>query len=86
MFTTLIDASALAQYRANPEWAVIDCRFDLARPQWGADAYAAGHIPGALYAHLDHDLSSAVTPQSEYTTYQRTFNDILRSLRLNGRY
>ena len=29
---------------------------------------------------------AAVTPQSEYATYQRTFNDILRSLRLSGGY
>ena len=29
---------------------------------------------------------AAVSPQSEYTTYQRAFNDILRSLRLNTRY
>ena len=29
---------------------------------------------------------AAVSPQSEYGAYQRTFNDILRSLRLNSRY
>jgi Zn-dependent protease with chaperone function len=29
---------------------------------------------------------AAVTPQTEYATYQRTFNDILRSLRLSGGY
>jgi Zn-dependent protease with chaperone function len=29
---------------------------------------------------------AAVSPQNEYTTYQRAFNDILRSLRLNGGY
>jgi Zn-dependent protease with chaperone function len=29
---------------------------------------------------------AAVSPQNEYGTYQRTFNDILRSLRLNSRY
>jgi Zn-dependent protease with chaperone function len=29
---------------------------------------------------------AAVSPQSEYSYYQRTFNDILRSLRLNSRY
>ena len=29
---------------------------------------------------------AAVTPQTEYATYQRTFNDILRSLRLNSGY
>jgi hypothetical protein len=29
---------------------------------------------------------AAVSPQNEYTTYQRAFNDILRSLQLNTRY
>jgi hypothetical protein len=29
---------------------------------------------------------AAVSPQNEYATYQRAFNDILRSLRLNTRY
>jgi len=29
---------------------------------------------------------AAVSPQNEYGTYQRTFNDILRSLQLNSRY
>ncbi|MBV8144638.1 MAG: sulfurtransferase, partial [Gammaproteobacteria bacterium] len=42
----------------------VDCRFDLARPEWGAQAFAAGHIPGAMYAHLDHDLSGTVTAAS----------------------
>jgi hypothetical protein len=28
---------------------------------------------------------AAVSPQNEYGTYQRAFNDILRSLQLNGR-
>ncbi len=64
MFTTLIDAHELAGYRGNPDWVLLDCRFDLARPQWGPQAYAAGHLPGALYAHLDQDLSSPVTAQS----------------------
>ncbi|MBV9927047.1 MAG: M48 family metalloprotease [Acidobacteria bacterium] len=29
---------------------------------------------------------AAVSPQNEYSTYQRAFNDILRSLQLNSRY
>jgi hypothetical protein len=29
---------------------------------------------------------AAVSPQNEYTTYQRAFNDIMRSLQLSGRY
>jgi thiosulfate/3-mercaptopyruvate sulfurtransferase len=38
---------------------LLDCGFDLADPAAGEHAYAAGHLPGALYAHLDRDLSGA---------------------------
>jgi thiosulfate/3-mercaptopyruvate sulfurtransferase len=54
---TLISPSELATHVADPQWAIIDCRFDLSRPEWGARAWAEGHIPHALYANLDHDLS-----------------------------
>ncbi len=43
------------------DWLVIDCRFNLANPQAGEQAFAQGHIPGAVYAHLDRDLSAAKT-------------------------
>jgi thiosulfate/3-mercaptopyruvate sulfurtransferase len=36
---------------------VFDCRHDLARPDLGGEQYREGHIPGALFAHLDRDLS-----------------------------
>ena len=55
--TTLITPRQLAPRLEDRELAVIDCRFDLMRPQWGREAYAAARIPHALYAHLDHDLS-----------------------------
>jgi thiosulfate/3-mercaptopyruvate sulfurtransferase len=42
---------------------VFDCRFDLADPAAGARDYAAGHIPGAFYLHLDNDLSG---PRGEH--------------------
>ena len=61
MPTTLIEPAALAAHLADPDWAILDCRFELARPEWGALAWAAGHIPNALYAHLDHDLSGPRT-------------------------
>lgn len=79
MYTTLIEPAELAaplarnaivasnraaSDQAALDWAVLDCRFDLARPDWGASAYAAGHIPHALYAHLDHDLSGAISAQT----------------------
>ena len=59
--TTLITPRQLAARLEDRDLAVIDCRFDLARPQWGREAYASARIPHALYAHLDHDLSGKVS-------------------------
>jgi thiosulfate/3-mercaptopyruvate sulfurtransferase len=55
--TTLISAAELASHLQDPRWIVIDCRHDLASPDAGRAAYAAGHIPGAQFAHLDTDLA-----------------------------
>ncbi len=46
---------------AHPEWRVFDCRHDLKNTEYGRQAYAKGHIPGALFLHLDDDLSGAKT-------------------------
>jgi thiosulfate/3-mercaptopyruvate sulfurtransferase len=62
--TTLIDVPTLAANLDHPDWAVFDCRFDLARPEAGRAAYAEGHIPGARFADLEADLSGPVTPAS----------------------
>ena len=53
MYTTLIETAELAAAMADPRCAILDCRFELAQPDWGARVYAAGHIPHALYAHLE---------------------------------
>jgi thiosulfate/3-mercaptopyruvate sulfurtransferase len=39
----------------------VDCRFSLANSDAGDYAYRHGHIPHARYAHLNRDLSSAIT-------------------------
>ncbi|HID53972.1 MAG TPA: sulfurtransferase [Anaerolineae bacterium] len=59
MYKTLIDTHALAQHLNNPNWVIVDCRFDLADTAVGRQQYQTAHIPGAVYAHLDNDLSSA---------------------------
>ena len=43
---------------------VVDCRFDLLAPDAGREAYLQGHIPGAVYADLDRDLSGPVVADS----------------------
>lgn len=61
-FTTLIDAAALQTLlNAQPAPVLLDCGFDLADTAAGERAYAAGHLPGAQYAHLDRDLSGSKT-------------------------
>lgn len=52
----LIGAASLASLPADAV-LIVDCRFDLADPGKGEREYAAGHIPGAVYAHLDRDLA-----------------------------
>ncbi|MFS0755496.1 sulfurtransferase [Noviherbaspirillum sp. 1P10PC] len=57
VYTTLISAADLAQQYKKANWVVLDCRHDLVNPQAGRQAYDAGHIPGARFASLDHDLA-----------------------------
>ncbi len=61
VFRTLIETEQLAALLSRPQIAVIDCRFDLKDVGGGERAYAAGHVPGALYADLDRDLSGPKT-------------------------
>lgn len=61
---TLVDVDTLAAHLDDPRWVVLDCRFELTRPTWGEESFAAGHIPGAQYAHLDRDLAAPQTATS----------------------
>ena len=67
-YRTLINAPSLEAglnvCAAGIKRVVLDCRFNLMQPEAGLELYRQGHIPGAIYAHLDRDLSSAITPQS----------------------
>jgi thiosulfate/3-mercaptopyruvate sulfurtransferase len=40
---------------------IVDCRYKLEEETWGHREYLAGHIPGAVYAHLGHDLAGPRT-------------------------
>src|SRR2546429_135770 len=60
-FKTLISTAALAMHLDDPPFVVVDCRAKLDDLEWGAREHAAAHIPGAVYAHLGHDLSGPKT-------------------------
>ena len=59
-FTTIISVTELTKHLDDHEWAIIDCRFKLAKTDQGKIDYETGHIPGAVYAHLDTDLSGPI--------------------------
>lgn len=61
-YTTLISSTELNSRLGQPDWAIIDCRFNLDDTEWGRREYQQAHIPGAVYAHLDEHLSGPIIP------------------------
>lgn len=61
MFRTFISTADMAAHLDDPSWVVVDVRYSLADTGAGLVQYREGHIPGAVYASLSHDLSSAPT-------------------------
>jgi thiosulfate/3-mercaptopyruvate sulfurtransferase len=60
-FKTVIETSVLADHLSDPHWVTVDCRFLLNDAAWGWREYLARHIPGAVYAHLERDLSGELS-------------------------
>ncbi len=60
-FTTLISTETLARHLDDPAFVIVDCRHNLADLDAGERAYRAAHLPGAVFMHLDRDLSGAKT-------------------------
>lgn len=63
-YTTLVQTHKLAEHAGDPGWVIVDCRFDLQNTGLGFEMYQQGHIPGAVYAHMDRDLSGPKTPST----------------------
>lgn len=45
----------------EPELVIVDCRFVLTDPEAGRRAFTEDHIPGAVYLHLEEQLSGPVS-------------------------
>lgn len=56
-WTTLVQAEALAEALGNKDLVVVDCRVSLADRGAGERLWRESHIPGAVYADLERDLS-----------------------------
>ena len=53
----LVSADWLLEHASDPAVRIVDARWYLIGKR-GEDEYAAGHLPGAVFAHLERDLSS----------------------------
>lgn len=62
MRSLLVGVEWLHEHLNDEQLRIVDCRFSLQDPQAGRQAYAAGHIPGALFLDLEQDLSAPVRP------------------------
>ena len=63
-YETIISCPDLFAHLNDKDWVIVDCRFDLADADWGETEYRELHIPGAVYADINKDLSSPITPES----------------------
>jgi thiosulfate/3-mercaptopyruvate sulfurtransferase len=79
-FTTLISPAEVAAHLEDSAWAIVDCRFALADTAKGRRDYLAAHIPGAVYAHLDEDLSSPILPGKSGRHPLPTIDDFVAQL------
>ncbi|OLS26061.1 MAG: 3-mercaptopyruvate sulfurtransferase [Candidatus Heimdallarchaeota archaeon LC_2] len=63
VFSTFISASDLNNLildETNSDLVIIDCRYFLTDPKLGYHQYKLQHIPGALFADLDNNLSGPI--------------------------
>lgn len=79
MSDVLISARDLAALPAS-ETLIVDCRFELSDPGKGEREFLGAHIPGAVYASLDRDLSDLSKqklgrhPLPDEQTFSRTLS------------
>ena len=57
----IVSTDTLATWLDDEDLRVVDSRFSLADPAAGRRAYVQGHVPGAVYLHLDQDLSGQIS-------------------------
>jgi thiosulfate/3-mercaptopyruvate sulfurtransferase len=58
----LISPEELATRLFEPNLKIADVRWYLGEPERGRAEYAAGHLPGAVFVDLDHDLAAPSGP------------------------
>lgn len=61
-YQTLISPSQVISHLSDQEWLIVDCSFYLQDNEKGYTDYLNQHLPNAVYANLEDDLSGKITP------------------------
>ncbi|WP_310228187.1 sulfurtransferase [Brevibacillus nitrificans] len=59
----LVSPQWLHEHLHDDQIVIVDCRFNLSLAEAGSESFEQDHIPGALYFHLNRDLSG---PKAEH--------------------
>ena len=59
-YTTLISTDDLSDHIDSENWLIIDCRSDFMDAEKGPVMFEESHLPHAIYANLEDDLSGVV--------------------------
>ena len=77
MGSPVIDVEQLVEkINSGARIAIVDCRFDPMNPAAGQQAYLAGHLPGAHYAHLEMICRQQTKPPAGVIPYHRQRNSL----------
>jgi thiosulfate/3-mercaptopyruvate sulfurtransferase len=60
VYKTVVDCGQVSRYLSDPDWVIIDCRFDLDDIRWEYGQYQNAHIARPVYAHINDDLSGEI--------------------------
>jgi thiosulfate/3-mercaptopyruvate sulfurtransferase len=63
-YDTIITYHEVARHLEDPAWVYVDCRANMADREFGHRVYCQAHLPRAVYAGLDDDLSGPAVPGS----------------------
>ncbi len=80
MTASLVAVDELVDRIGDPDMAVVDCRWWLEDPDRGYREYLAGHIPTAVFASLDDDLTAPTGPGRHPLPTPRAFADRMSDL------
>jgi thiosulfate/3-mercaptopyruvate sulfurtransferase len=82
----LISPEALIERLGSPTLRLADVRWSLGAPGRGREAYAAGHLPGAVFVDLDRDLSGPHGPGRHPLPEPRAFTERMSALGFGERH